>query len=33
MIIARHERAEWLNVDNLKETIRGSGGFGHTGKE
>lgn len=32
MIINRHERAEWEIVDELKETLRGSGGFGHTGK-
>ncbi|MDX9812052.1 MAG: dUTP diphosphatase [Bacteroidales bacterium] len=32
MIIARHERAEWISVDALEETERGSGGFGHTGK-
>jgi dUTP pyrophosphatase len=33
MVIARHEKAEWIEVDNLMETERGSGGFGHTGKE
>ena len=33
MIIARHERAEWVSVDNLFETNRGAGGFGHTGKK
>lgn len=33
MIIAKHERAEWVEVEILKETGRGSGGFGHTGKE
>ncbi len=32
MIIARHTRVEWLQVDDLDETERGSGGFGHTGK-
>lgn len=32
MIIARHERAEWIEVEELKETDRGAGGFGHTGK-
>jgi dUTP pyrophosphatase len=31
MIIARHERAEWEQVDILIGTARGSGGFGHTG--
>jgi len=33
MIIAKHEKAEWISVDNLMETERGKGGFGHTGKE
>lgn len=33
MVIARHEKAEWVQVDNLLETERGAGGFGHTGKE
>ena len=32
MVIARHEQAEWLPVEVLDETERGSGGFGHTGK-
>jgi dUTP pyrophosphatase len=31
MVIAKHERAEWVEVDSLEETDRGSGGFGHTG--
>jgi dUTP pyrophosphatase len=33
MVIAKHEKAEWISVDSLKETTRGEGGFGHTGKE
>jgi dUTP pyrophosphatase len=33
MVIARHEQAEWEEVDVLEETERGSGGFGHTGKK
>ena len=32
MIIGRHEKTEWENVQLLEETDRGSGGFGHTGK-
>jgi dUTP pyrophosphatase len=32
MIIAKHERAEWVVVDELIKTERGAGGFGHTGK-
>ncbi|WP_374166925.1 dUTP diphosphatase [Arcticibacter sp. MXS-1] len=31
MIIARHEQAEWQIVETLNETVRGSGGYGHTG--
>lgn len=32
MIIARVERVELQIVEELDETLRGSGGFGHTGK-
>ncbi len=32
MVIAAHERAEWEQVEKLSETVRGEGGFGHTGK-
>ena len=31
MIISRHEKGEWEEVDELKETGRSAGGFGHTG--
>ena len=31
LVIARHEQAEWEEVDELTETERGAGGFGHTG--
>ena len=31
LIIAKHERAEWLAVEELSETSRGEGGFGSTG--
>ncbi len=31
MIISRHENAEWSQVDELNETSRGAGGFGHSG--
>lgn len=31
MVIARYEQPEWLEVENLDETERGAGGFGHTG--
>ena len=33
MVIARHEQAEWQEVEMLDETERGAGGFGHTGKK
>jgi len=33
IIIAKHEVAEWIEVDQLIETERGHGGFGHTGKK
>ncbi len=33
MVIARHEQAEWHEVEELDETDRGAGGFGHTGKK
>lgn len=33
MVIAQHEKAEWVQVENLVVTQRGEGGFGHTGKE
>lgn len=32
MVIAAHEQANWIEVDELSETDRGAGGFGHTGK-
>jgi dUTP pyrophosphatase len=31
MVIAAHERIEWKNAEQLLDTQRGSGGFGHTG--
>ncbi|MBY0487825.1 MAG: dUTP diphosphatase [Flavobacteriaceae bacterium] len=31
LIIAKHERAEWIKVQELSETSRGEGGFGSTG--
>lgn len=31
LIIAKHERAEWMEVTELSETSRGKGGFGSTG--
>ncbi|MBK0369558.1 dUTP diphosphatase [Flavobacterium agrisoli] len=31
LVIAKHERAEWNEVEILSETERGAGGFGSTG--
>ncbi|MCB0374057.1 MAG: dUTP diphosphatase [Muricauda sp.] len=31
MVVAKHERAEWMGVESLSETDRGAGGFGSTG--
>ena len=31
MVIARHEQGNFIEVDQLDETERGSGGYGHTG--
>ncbi len=33
MVIARHEQAEWIEVETLNTSERGSGGFGSTGKK
>jgi dUTP pyrophosphatase len=30
MVVARHERVNWDEVEVLNETSRGEGGFGHT---
>ena len=32
MVIARHEKANFVEVAVLSDTQRGAGGFGHTGK-
>nr|WP_294899111.1 dUTP diphosphatase [uncultured Pedobacter sp.] len=31
MVIAKHEKAEWQEVELLSDTQRGAGGYGHTG--
>lgn len=31
MVISRHERADWLETEDLSATERGDGGFGSTG--
>lgn len=32
LVIARHSRANWVEVEALDETVRGAGGFGSTGR-
>jgi len=32
MVIAKHETINWEPVEQLNETARGEGGYGHTGK-
>lgn len=32
MVITNYTRVEWVPVDELDQTTRGEGGFGHTGK-
>jgi len=31
LVIAKHARAEWIEVEELSDTTRGAGGFGSTG--
>lgn len=31
MVVAKHERVDWEATEELNETERGAGGFGHTG--
>jgi len=31
MVVAKHERVEWEETGELNATVRGAGGFGHTG--
>jgi dUTP pyrophosphatase len=31
LVVAKHERVEWQSAEQLSETVRGTGGFGHTG--
>lgn len=32
MIVSKHERVTWSEAEQLEESLRGEGGFGHTGK-
>lgn len=31
MVVAKHETVNWQQVEELNETTRGAGGYGHTG--
>lgn len=31
MIVAKHEKVDWEAVEILNDTVRGAGGYGHTG--
>ena len=31
MVVAKHEKVNWEQVEELNETSRGTGGYGHTG--
>lgn len=31
MVIAKHEKAKFISVENLDDSVRGEGGFGHSG--
>jgi dUTP pyrophosphatase len=31
MIVSKHEKVNWLPVEEITETTRGAGGYGHTG--
>ena len=31
MVVAKHEQVQWQEVEELGETTRGAGGYGHTG--
>lgn len=33
MVVAKHEKVEWDAAENLSDTLRGAGGYGHTGKK
>ncbi len=32
LVVARHAKIEWASSDDLTDTPRGEGGFGHTGR-
>jgi dUTP pyrophosphatase len=32
MVVAKHETVSWESAQELNDTVRGAGGYGHTGK-
>jgi dUTP pyrophosphatase len=32
MIVAKHEKVNWVETKELSDTVRGAGGYGSTGK-
>jgi len=33
MVVAAHEQVEWVEAELLQDSVRGEGGFGHTGRK
>ena len=33
MVVSTHERVTWLETEQLQDSLRGVGGFGHTGEK
>jgi dUTP pyrophosphatase len=33
MVISTHERVTWTETEHLQDSLRGAGGFGHTGEK
>ena len=33
MIVSSHERVTWVETEQLQDSLRGAGGFGHTGEK
>ena len=31
MVVTRHDKVDWVRVEALDDSVRGAGGFGHTG--
>lgn len=33
MVVSTHERVVWVEAEHLQDSLRGAGGFGHTGEK